>query len=92
MMMMMVMGVKDFLDYLDLLQKGDVVYVLLQVEKGEWLFPELFALQEVETSHVLFQRFDTKTIGVFQSSFLFDRCGCISPLSPVLWGNHTIPL
>lgn len=89
---MRMMGVKNFLDYLDLIQKCEVGYVLVQVTKMTWLFPELVALQEVETSHVVFQGFDTKAIGAFESSFVFDRRGCIWPLSPVLGGTQATPL
>lgn len=54
----------------------------------------LFALKEVETSHVLLQRFNAKSIAVLgvESSFLFDRCGCVLPFSPILWGTEAVPL
>lgn len=54
----------------------------------------LFALKEVETSHVLLQRFNAKSVAVLgvESSFLFDRCGCVLPFSPILRGTEAVPL
>lgn len=56
--------------------------------------PGLFALKEVETSHVLLQRFNAKSVAVLgvESSFLFDRCGCVLPFSPILRGTEAVPL
>lgn len=54
----------------------------------------LFALEEVEADHVLLQRFNAKPVAVLavESAFLFDRCGCVLPFSPVLWGTEAIPV
>lgn len=54
----------------------------------------LFALKEVETSHVLLQRFNAKSVAVLgvERSFLFDRCGCVLPFSPILRGTEAVPL
>lgn len=82
---------------LHVLQKGVVGNVLLRgrvVDKGGDCAPGLFALQEVETGHVLLQGFHTKAVAVLavESSLLFDRCGCVLPLFPVLRGTQAAPL
>lgn len=43
---------------------------------------------------MLLQGFDAEAVAVLvvESSLLFDRCGCILPLSPVLRGTQAAPL
>lgn len=78
---------------IDVLQKREVDYVLLQRTTGRGLLSGLFALKEVKPDYVLLQQFDPKAVAVLVKSFLlFDRRGCVLPLSPVLQGPQATPL